>query len=179
MMHEFVTVIDLLSTLQLPPGEKLPGGVDRATIAEAEARLGLAFPDTLRNWLALTNGPCVGPGGVFGVKTEKEFLDLEHVSGWFPGWRVRGWIPIAGDGSGNYYILVQINDDWPVCFVDTTRNPDAISFVVASDLAQFLSALFAKEAGSNGWPFDRALVMARDPRIERFRGILPLPWEAQ
>jgi hypothetical protein len=178
MTHDFDGAMELLAALPLPPGEKLPGGASRSTIAEAEQRLGVAFPAAFRQWLTLCNGPCVGPGGVFGVETEKDFLDVEHVSGWFPRWRAKGWIPIAGDGSGNYYILIQFEDKSPVCFVDTSMDSEAIAFVVASDLARFLIALFGKEAGHDtGWPFDREAVVAKDPSIENFRGRLPLPWE--
>lgn len=179
-MHDLKKAMEISLTPPLPPGEHLPGGASRAAIDEAEARLGLTFPDALKDWLALCNGPCVGPGGVFGVRTAREFLDIEEVSSWFPTWRTRGWIPIAGDGSGNYYVLVPVEGKWPVCFVEASADSDAIAFVVASDLSLFLFALFQKEAGhDDGWPFDRATVVAVDPEIQVFRGCMPLPWEVQ
>lgn len=177
-MHQFTKVMEILSKLPLPPGEQLPPGASGPDIDEAEQALGLAFPDALKEWLGLCNGPCAGPGGIFGVKTSKDFLDLQQVSDWFPAWRTKGWIPVAGDGNGNYYVLAPSGGRWPVCFVDVSTDSDVIAFVVASGLASFLIALLRKEAGlDSGWPFERAAVVAEDPGVEGFRGDLPLPWE--
>jgi hypothetical protein len=71
------------------------------------ARLGHPLPAALAAWLSVCNGAAIGPGGVFGQRPDERFLDIVSVRERHPGWRRQGWIPVAGDGCGNYYVLTQ------------------------------------------------------------------------
>jgi cell wall assembly regulator SMI1 len=101
-------------------------------------------------WLGVCNGPFVGPGGLFGVDAERDSLDIRHVMGRFPNWADLGWIPIAGDGSGNYFVLLPNPHKDVVAFVDATLDPYATGYVVASDLPRFLVALLKSEVEHDG-----------------------------
>ena len=68
---------------------------------------------------------------------------------WHAPWRDRGWLPVAGDGCGNQYVLVS----------------HGIAYVVASDLWTFLRFLLLRETGDGRWPFDRRAVIAADPEL--------------
>jgi hypothetical protein len=61
--------------------------------------------------------------------------------------------------------------------VDTSSNPDAPSFIIASDIGHFLVGLLEKELGAKDWPFNQASVIQADPEICRFHN-LPFPWTA-
>jgi len=65
----------------------------------------------------------------------------------YPRWVELGWLPVAGDGCGNYYVL---RDDGAVGFVDTMKDPDQIDRQVAGDLLMFMTGLLAsdQESGS-------------------------------
>jgi hypothetical protein len=49
-----------------------------------------------------------------------------------PRWRERGWLSVAADGSGDYYVLITRGDliDY-VAFVDQSDD-DTLDYVVAS-----------------------------------------------
>jgi cell wall assembly regulator SMI1 len=113
-------------------------------------------------------GEAIGPGGVFGARPDREFLDIAACLGLHPHWRFRNWLPVAGDGCGNYYVLVVTGSlAGFVGFIETIADDDAIDFVVASSLWQFLFFLFARELGEQGWPFEARSVLAEDPDVGR------------
>jgi hypothetical protein len=181
MLEQYDEVARLLHDVPLPPGESLPAGADHSKVGAAFQRIGVEPSDALVAWLGVCNGPCVGPGGLFGVDTERESLDIEHVMVRFPNWADLGWIPIAGDGSGNYFVLLPNPYKDVVAFIDTSLNPNAVGYVVASDLARFLVALLTSELEHDGqWLFNRAAVLANDPGLESVAEQLglPVPWEA-
>jgi hypothetical protein len=60
----------------------------------------------------------------------------------FPEWVERGWLPVAGDGCGNCYILTA---DGIVGFVDTMNDPGRIDRQVAGDLLSFMADLLADD----------------------------------
>ena len=49
-----------------------------------------------------------------------------------------GWLPVAGDGCGNYYVL---REDGTVGFVDTMQDPGKIDRQAASGLLWFMIGL--------------------------------------
>jgi hypothetical protein len=84
-----------------------------------------------------------------------------------PGWHDRRFVPVAGDGCGNYYVSdaslgLTVS---PIFFVDTFVNPLQPAYVVASNLWLFLRFLFMKDLGKSRWPFSREEVLANDPAI--------------
>src|SRR5581483_128991 len=105
---------------------------------------------------------------------------METYLGMFPSWKVRKWVPVAGDGCGNYYVIPtqgEYGSGYPVLFIDTSSTSDAPSFVVSSDIGHFLVALLEKELGAAGWPFNENYVTKADPRITDFSHV-PMPWSA-
>jgi hypothetical protein len=56
----------------------------------------------------------------------------------YPEWRTLGWLPVAGDGCGNYYVLA---GDGTVGFVDTTSDPGSVERQVSGDLLSFMTDL--------------------------------------
>lgn len=137
------------------------------------------LPAELQEWLAILNGSHLGQGGLFGVGTPEAYLDIAFHCSLHPEWRARGWIPVAGDGCGNYYVLLAGQDGdkgHPVLFVDTSDDSGAGNYLVASSLFQFLRFYLEAAIGRTGWPFDKAHVLERDPAILDFRA-LALPWD--
>ena len=58
----------------------------------------------------------------------------------FPEWAEQGWLPVAGDGCGNYYVLTA---DDTVGFIDTMKDPGQIDRQAAGDLLSFMTGLLA------------------------------------
>jgi SMI1 / KNR4 family (SUKH-1) len=206
-MHRLsAQVIDLLHKA-MPSGETVPAGVPEGVIVEFEERTGVAVPPHLRSWLRVSNGPCVGAGGAYGIRPDCPFLDIEDSLRLHPAWLRLGWIPIANDGCGNEYCVVTKNDfgqGEPVIFVDAMNGEDKPTYVVASDTWQFLRSYliefnnemgdyragrFATEELQNRpvaelasearsrWPFNKEIVVRDDPDILKFSAAT-LPWEA-
>lgn len=173
-------VVKLLHTVPSPPGEPLPSGVPRHVLEEFEESIGIRLPEGVQSWLATCNGPCVGAGGVMGISPLRKSLDITRRLASFPEWRVRGWLPIAGDGCGNYYLVATRNEfgrGEPVFFIDTMANRELPTYLVASDIWHFLRFFLLDDLKMTRWPFDAAEVVAADPDILRFKGA-PLPWES-
>jgi hypothetical protein len=60
----------------------------------------------------------------------------------YPQWRAPGWLPVAGDGCGNYYVLA---GDGSVGFVEAVNDPGKISRRAAPDLLSFMAGLLAAD----------------------------------
>ncbi|MCG3126416.1 MAG: hypothetical protein CHACPFDD_01251 [Phycisphaerae bacterium] len=96
-----------------------------------------------------------------------------------PVWMQRGWIPIAGDGCGSYYLMPSRNDfgpGYPVIFCDHVDGLTAPTYIVASDLWHFIDFYLREDLGEERWPFDRDFVTQKDPLITAFHGVA-LPWK--
>jgi hypothetical protein len=95
-----------------------------------------------------------------------------------PEWVGFDWIPIAGDGVGNYYVLdasrKHIDRD-AVFFVDSMED-EGLTYIAASSLLIFLESLLEKELGEKRWPFVATYVLSVDPDIMRIRDTNLLPW---
>jgi hypothetical protein len=89
------------------PGDDEPVGASAAELAVLSDRLGRSLPLALRNWLSVCRGAAIGPGGVFGERPDRPSLDMAGIRDLYPDWRTLGWLPVAGDGCGNYYVLAQ------------------------------------------------------------------------
>jgi hypothetical protein len=169
---------ELLSQVPRAPGQRLPSGLTDEVISGFEERVGFPMPPEQANLLRLSNGPCVGPGGIFGVRPALAFLDIEQLYESYPGWRDQGWVPVASDGCGNYYVAARAGKHWPIVFIDTVEDADQAAFIVASGVLKFVIALLEKELGETGWPFNEAKVTASDPSIIGLGDTFTLPWDS-
>jgi len=174
-------VLQLAARVPSPPGEQLPPGQTDREFDQFTLRTGLPVPPELRDWLRFTNGPCIGPGGVFGIRPPRIGGDMEAVFEFLPEFKVNRWLPLGTDGCGNYYVLALDSEREPLrpvyfidAFNDGFRTP---TYAVASELWLFLRFLFLDELGEDSWPFSAEEVLARDPNLARVKGA-PLPWEA-
>jgi cell wall assembly regulator SMI1 len=170
-------VRDLLSRIPRDPKQPYPGGASDAELADLSRRLGTALPDELTAWLRLCKGEAIGPGGVYGVRAGH---DIAEYFGWYPRWRAEGWLPVAGDGCGNCYVLLTAGPlAGFVGFVDTIADPDALAYVAASNLWRFLRGLFRNELGAARprWPFAADATLAGDPQLTQAPAAL-LPWNS-
>ena len=176
-MTELEDVIAILPKLERPPGERIPDGLAQIEIDSIECRIGFQLPSLFRKWLMTTNGPCVGPGGIVGAKTPRELQNLESIYDLHPNWKINRWVPVAGDGCGNYYLLLANQRDVsPVVFVDVMKDSNKPTFIVGSNLWKFFLFLFLSELGESRWPFDREEVLKIDPQIASTPFLLP--WNA-
>ncbi|WP_181259297.1 SMI1/KNR4 family protein [Pseudoduganella armeniaca] len=168
----------LLQAATLPPDATLPAGIPDTALQQLQAAFGRELPPQLVDWLRRSNGPCAGPGGLFGYATGTRHLDIDYYWELYPAWRERGWIPVAGDGCGNYYVLLATGAAAaPVAFIDTAEGDDTLAYLVASDLWHFIDFYLRSDAGEGGWPFDQDDVLASDPMLANAAGA-PLPWLA-
>ena len=176
----------LLVQVPREPNTALPPGATQEAVDEFEARTGISLPYELCKWLKMCNGPCVGPGGLFGVAPASEFLLMEVHLSYEPAWFVKGWIPVAGDGTGKYYVLdsrTEVKQGHPVFFLDHERGLNEPEYVVASNIWQFLRFLLQEEldrqrGGRSSWPFHADSVLTLDPVLASCTEVAPLPWSA-
>lgn len=154
----------------------------RATSMEID-ELGKAIevpiPDEVREWLSVCNGSGL-IGGFYGTASGAGY-SIAYVLDLCPDWKAKGWIPVAGDGCGNEYILSTRPEDGvgnPVFFIDSSIDPQRIHYVVASGLWHFLRFIYLDELGDHSWPFDKAAVVSQDPSIVTCTNH-PKPWEAE
>jgi len=183
-------------------GYQLPSGATSEDCDGFSQRTGITMPPELREWLLLCNGPNLRAGGFYGIPPLPKDSDIESVFAFHPTWHDNGWLPIANDGCGDYFVVptrAEFGKGCPVLFIDAHEDFDIPSYIVASGVGKLLESLLrkaiedslhdAKEISRpsvwpflgewdlrDRWPFDEALVRAADPDIVRFRGV-PLPWD--
>lgn len=172
MTNSLAEAFRLLQQVARWPNWSNPVGASDREIEEFQDRNALVLPESLREWLKICNGACVGPGGVYGLRADFRLIDIDTIFGLYPEWEVKKWIPVAGDGCGNHYLLLP---DESVCFFDTQCDPAKAMYLVGSSLSHFLVFLFRRELGEGGWPFDSMYVLTHDPEISRC-GAAPKPW---
>jgi cell wall assembly regulator SMI1 len=142
----------------LPTSAVVPRGVSDSDCDEFEQRTGIALPNDFREWLKVSNGPEVGPSGMFGIGTPTDFLDIESILDIHPGWKSKKWIPVASDACGNYYLVAtqqEFGRGYPVFFVEATSGSDSPQYIVASDIGHFVIALLEQELADIDLPFER------------------------
>ena len=110
-------------------------GATEDELAALADRLGAPVPTDLADWLRICRGEAIGEGGVFGVRPDRAFVDITATASLFPEWSALGWIPVASDGCGNYYVL---QPDGSVGFIDTMADPVKVEKARARSLPQFL-----------------------------------------
>ena len=174
------SVTQLLTIVPRPPGTAIPGPASTGDLNAFRQSIGYEIPPDLRDWLNISNGPCVGPGGLFGIGLLPKHLSIDHHLSLYPEWGERRWLPIAGDGSGNYYLLAaseEFGGGHPIVFVEPIVDKFKPIYVAASNIWSFLDFLLRRELNQSKWPFDQAEVLACDPDILTVVGV-SLPWEA-
>ncbi|MCI0643222.1 MAG: SMI1/KNR4 family protein [Gemmataceae bacterium] len=185
--------------------EPLPEGIADEKINAFMKKTGIVVPDDLRKWLKTANGAWVGPGGIFGIRPQDPFLDIESRLEESSICKKKKWIPVAGDGCGNSYIMPTDGDlgaQFPILFVNSISHE---MYVVGSDLCHFLVFLLEADLKESElvpnykkllekgdlpnlmtypvgdpvwskWPFDKQFVVKNDPAILKLPKSL-LPWE--
>jgi hypothetical protein len=173
-----------------------PAGTTDRQLNSFSRRTGLALPPSLRAWLKITSGAT----GFYGVRPSQPTRNIQTVWERFPEWQSQAWFPVADDGFGNFYVQLRCE---AVCFVEVIHSTTTVAYVAASDMLHF--ALFMLEdrlglhqelAKSNGidvalpksrlqrgescarinpWPFSKAYMLLRDPKLKSVRG-LPFAW---
>jgi hypothetical protein len=129
------------------PGDGPPTGASPAELAILAERLGQSLRTELRTWLSICRGAAIGPGGVFGQQPDRPHLDMVKIRDMYPQWRALGWLPVASDGCGDYYVLAL---DGSVGFVEPMSDPGKINRHAASSLLSFMTDLLAADQTANG-----------------------------
>ena len=138
----------LLTQVPRPPDAPAAGGADDAEIADLARRLGQPLPPALVAWLRLCRGDVIGPGGIFGARPDQPFIDMKHRRSYHREFFDRGWLPVAGDGCGNDYVLITHGPlAGKVAFIETITDPDRIDYLVASDLWHFPRSFVTADRG--------------------------------
>lgn len=161
------------------PSPKPFEGISRQVILSYSASISIPFPESLVDWLELVNGAHVDSQALVGIKSTCA-MDIDALFQLFPCWKSSGFIPVATDGCGNYYVIITNNSYgvcFPVAFIDHEKSILKPDYLVASDFRIFVCAFIRKELGlTKGWPFDKAKMVEIDPNLLKFNGIA-LPWE--
>ncbi len=124
------------------PEDDPPEDASAAELAVLSDRLGRSLPPVLRSWLSICRGAAIGPGGVFGQRPDRPFLDMVRIRDLFAEWQSLGWLPVAGDGCGNYYVLAE---DGTVGFVEPMNDPGRLERQVSADLLSFMTDLLSAD----------------------------------
>ncbi len=124
------------------PEDDPPRGARPAELDCLQARLEVSLSPALRAWLSVCRGARIGPGGVFGASPDVPDVDMAWRRDLYPEWAGLGWLPVAGDGCGTYYVLL---GNGAVGFVDTMKDPGQVDQQVADDLLSFMIDLLARD----------------------------------
>lgn len=181
-MGDFSDVLTLLATAPgLDEGQPPIIGASPDDLRVLREQLGFDLPEQLVDWLMVCNGSLAGPGGLFGANQRNDFLDI--AGRMYDGWRERRWIPVAGDGCGDFYVLDASRTHLPtggIFFIDQC-DYDALDYVVASTLGVFVRQLLLQdrqEITPDRWPFDQESALAADPRMAEVQPAQLLPWQS-
>jgi cell wall assembly regulator SMI1 len=160
-------LINLARRAPSPPGQELTGASE-TEIQSLENEIGRTLSPGFRRWLRVVNGAMLGPGGIFGIRNSRDVLSIIKYLNLCPEWKSVGWVPIAGDGLGNYWVVVPQGPDggpdW-VAFVDMHEDPATVDRYFASSVPRFIEFLLKSELGETRWPADREYDLEQDPPL--------------
>jgi hypothetical protein len=95
---------------------------------------------------------------------------IEGVRKWLKSWLGRRWLPIASDGCGDYFLLIEhVPGRRIVVFWDQRNNCDEYDYVYASSLWHFLAGALSKP--HEQWPCNRWATLAFDPDMGELKGV--------
>lgn len=158
---------------------------DQADLDALAREIDRPVPDQLVRWLTICNGSMAGPGGLYGAYAtpdrDQGALDIITYMLMYADkrWPQQGWIPVAGDGCGNRYVIDasgRLLDGTGVFFVDTSDDPGVPAYGVASDLPTFLAQLLLHQIARTPWPFDPTYIAQHDPMLTIVCPDPLLPW---
>ena len=148
-------------------------------VHRVEQRLGRPMPLPFKKWVTTCNGSLGGEGGILGLEQPSGGVDLEEAIALYPELMDRGFFPVAMDGCGNHYVLVEdqnVPEHFPVCFIDNALEIGSLAYTVASRMDLFLEFMISRELQLlDEWPFDREWMVQHDPDIVKVV-VAPLPW---
>jgi cell wall assembly regulator SMI1 len=170
-----IEVIDMLRLVKPLGIEKINiSGATLKDVTDFERRHGLRAPTELKEWLLMCNGAEVNPGGIFPIEPTVMGSSIDRLLRREPNWVRKGWVPIAGDGCGDYYVMSALSkisgqETSPIFFVDQS-NYNFLAYVVGSSLWHFLWFLLNSELRLQVkrpvyWPFNKSWVLRKDPAI--------------
>jgi hypothetical protein len=156
--------------------------VDRATLSQFEKQHSICLDGNFKEWLFVSNGSHAGRGGFYGIGYTNDSIALGYKVN--PHWFLSRWVPVAGDGFGNTY-LVDCSD-LPtrgfIFFIDSFTDTSKVTYYVASDFWRFMYMMLLCESDNSDenndedlWPFNETFVLSVDPRIALAPSAL-LPW---
>lgn len=164
------TVLGMISTLERQEHRVRPPAVNFEAIVSFQNRFRTTLPDSVIAYLSKTDGAQFGElRGPYEIekRSSKESC-IDDVLTLYDGFISRMWIPVASDGCANYYVLVgEMQEDRPVCFVDTLSSIENLQYVVASGYWHFLRFFYGQLCGETFWPSDQRRVQELDPDIAR------------
>lgn len=135
-MASWSSVSALAQRAERDPTAPPQRGATQEELGSLERRLDTTLPEPLVRWLTILNGDTIGQGGVFGAREDDAALDIARIRSIFrEEWQGTAWLPVASDGCGNYYVLME---DGRVGFVETSEDPRLVSTIEAESLDEFL-----------------------------------------
>jgi hypothetical protein len=87
-------------------------------------------------------GCCDRPWWCVWSAPDRPFLDMVRIRDLFAEWQSLGWLPVARDGCGNYYVLAE---DGTVGFVEPMNDPGRLERQVSADLLSFMTDLLSAD----------------------------------
>jgi len=177
-MNIWDTIFPLLRAAFLRDDPALSAVADHECEAFSE-RTGIPLPDGIRAWLRILNGGYTGAGELLGINPGREDLNIESTYEAFPVWKAKGWIPIASDRFGNYYVVPtrqEYGAGFPVLFVDTMHSLHEPAYIVASNMEHFLPYFLEDALGVHVFVFSKDYFLERDPKLRDYTNV-PFIWE--
>lgn len=178
--NPLVDVLRLLPEAGHRPGDTIAGATD-ADLDDLSSAFGRPLPDDVVAWLRLCNGTLAGEGGIFSVSRIIEELEF------WPVHRVRGGLPIAGDGCGNTYV-VDSTAGSAVGLFEPIASDEELQCYFSSNLRAFLGRWLRKEIANtrarrarpqhrdyDPWPLEASEAVQLDSELAN---LSPLPWDA-
>ena len=150
----------LAELLRATPGCEIAGGVPDAAVRDAQTRLGVEFPDDLRDYLRILGQLSIGSDEFFGLgPAVPPYLDITQATlserHSFRPYIPVGLVPLFNDGFGNHYCIVVADGlaKGSVVFWDHELGEGQTPDTVAQDLTSWLeerARMHAPEDHSTG-----------------------------
>lgn len=170
-IQELIVLFKSTGTGTLSPQ---PPSESRRHIQSLEHLAAHQIPAEYAQWLEEFDGATIHTVNVFGLRGSGKLFDQQS------DYLNQGWLNIANDGCGNYYVMAldgRFHLPCPILFVDSYAELDD-AFIVASDFCSFLQGLLANAEGQFHWPFDKKTTLQLDPELA-FAKNVRFPWDSE